>query len=751
MSLHSSVAHPSKPAAATLDRLHRCDTLLRLKRALVVAAALICILSPHLHADEESDRKQHLDDIAKLLEGIAGDLDRVPGDSGTGSIDYAIRKADEVKDKAQRLASVRGSDDRAARYASYYPGYVDKFKDAVGYLRQMKERQRDLDALPGLCADKERELAEKIRRYTGANNPDGIDAIPALGRELGKPLREAVEQADRRKGELEAWKDRARNFSESDDKWSGVRSELHEAAEGIYDPWKRNWEQAKRTCNDLIKEDRNPAVEAALRLLADGEKVRQEIYRELDRQLDEAARAVDDLERDSTEYDVETAVRAADALQAQLDKLAYAKGDDRKANEMVRSWPRYVSALRETLNKLRSLKQGQFIVDKAPGSCKDSHDRLSETIKRIVDARDHDSRDQIPLVARNLGKTIEEKLQAAAQHDSTMKSLRDAIKGFSIGEGKWQALATNLRESAEAITRYWEDALVAAHKSCDELAKGEGHADVVRAMKLLDDSHSVTENELGRIEADHRKWYEQIRELRGWYKEDTKNVRDMFCMLEESPGDAADGGAYVAQLDQIADRMRSRLAPRWNGLMNESNRILQVLNDLKRAPEAKVRGRAFVLYEKLDGTVKGLVNLMNDELKGTNDPEFRMTVETGKNEHKRIQADSSKCDASEITIPGARMRMDCVKVSSGVCTIVEIKPNNTKAIAKGDARAIEYREAVQRHFEANKSRIKDAFSDELQIFQRCISNEDILLKTQVRAYDLCPPEGMMFRDFVVGD
>jgi rubrerythrin len=722
-----------------------------MRRALVVAAALVCIFTSYLHADEESDRKQYLDDITRLLEGIAGDLDRVPGDPGTGAIDYAVRKADEVKDKAQRLANVRGGDDRAARYASYYPGYVDKLKDAAGYLRQMKERQRDLDALPGLCADKERELTEKIRRYTDANNPDGVDAIPALGRELGKPLREAVEQADRRKSELEGWKDKVRNFSESDDKWAGVRSELHEAAEGIYDPWKRNWEQAKRTCNDLIKEDRNPAVEAALRLLADGEKVRQEIYRELDRQLDDAARAVDDLDRDSTEYDVETAVRATDALQAQLDKLTYAKGDDRKANEMVRNWPRYISALRETLNRLRSLKQGQFIVNKAPGACKDSQDRLSETIKRIVDARDHDSRDQIPLVARNLGKIIEEKLQAATQHDATMKSLRDAIKGFSISEAKWQALATNLKESAEAITTYWENAFAAAHKSCDELAKGEGHADVVRAMKLLDDSHSATENELGRIEADHRKWYEQIRELRGWYREDTKNVRDMFCMLEESPGDAADGGAYVAQLDQIVDRMRNRLAPKWNELMNESNRILQVLNELKRAPEAKVRSRAVVLYEKLDGTLKGLVNLMNDELKGTNDPEFRMTVETGKNEHKRIQADSSKCDASETTIPGARMRMDCVKVSSGVCTIVEIKPNNAKAIAKGDARAIQYRQSLREYFDANKSRIKDAFSGELEIFKRCIANETLELRTEVRAYDLCPPEGMMFRDFVVGD
>ena len=715
----------------------------------MVVVVVLCALVTVLHADEESDRKRYLDEIDSLLDGLASDLDRVPADSGTGYLDYAARKADEVKDKARRLYDVRGSDERAKRYGELYPGIADKLKEATGYLRQMKEKQRELDALPRLCEDKQRELADKIRSYTDTNNPDGLEEIPALGRNLGKPLREAVEQADRRKSELETWKDRVRYFSDSEGKWSNVRSELHEAAEGIYDPWKRNWEQAKRSCNDLIKEDRNPAVEAALRLLADGEKVRQEIYRELDRQLDDAARAVDDLERDSTEYDVETAVRATNAVQAQLDKLTSAQGNDKKAGEMVRNWPRYVSALRETLSKLRTLKQGQFLVDKAPTSCKDSQDRLSETIKRILDARDYDQKDQIPLVARNLGKSIEEKLQLATTHDAAMRGNRDAIKGFSISEGKWQPLATNLKESADAIFKHWEDALGAARNSCNELAKGEQHQAVVAAMKILEAAHSNTESELARIDADQRKWYERVRELRGWYKEDTKNVRDLFCNLEESPGDYAEGDAFAALLNQIAERMRGRLAPRWSELTTESNRLLPILGDLKSAPEGKVRRDASILLGKLEGTLRSLVNLMNDELKGANDPEFRMMVETGKNEHKRIQADSSKCDASEISIPGARARMDCVKVSSGVCTIVEIKPNNSEAIRKGRSRLDDYRREMGKFYAANRDNVDKAFTGELDVFKKCISNNRIELEVDVRVYDLCPPEGMMFRDFIV--
>jgi hypothetical protein len=720
----------------------------RVMRRALAMVILSCVLVTAPRADEDADRQRYVGEIDGLLDGIVGDLDRVAADSGTNYLDYAINKANEVKDKAGRLAAVRGTDDRARRYADAYPGYADKFKEAIGYFRSIKEKQRELDSLPRLCEDKQRELADRIRRYVDANNPEGLEAIPTAGRELGRPLREAVEQADRRKSELESWKDRVKAFSESDGKWSAVRAKLHEAADATHEPWKRAWEQSKRSCNDLVKEDRNPAVEAALRLLADGEKVRQELYRELDRQLDDVARAVDDLERDSTEYDVETALRSTDELKRQLDKLAYAKGDDRRAGEMVRSWPRFASALRETLDKLRTLKQGQFLVDKAPSVCKDSQDRLNDAIRGIVDARDHDQRDKIPLLARNLGASIEEKLRLATSHDSTMRSGRDAILGFSISEGKWQAVATNLKDSATAIFKYWEDALTAAHRACDELAKGEGHPDVVRAMKLLDDNHSATENELARSEADHRRWYEQVRELRGWYKQDTKNVRDMFCSLEESPGDTAQGDAYAALLTQIADRMRGRLAPRWNELMAESGRILQVLGDLKRAPEAKVRSRAAALYDKLDATVRSLTNLMNDELKGANDPEFRALLETGKNEHRRIQA-SSLCQVSEVAIPGAGVRIDCVKVADGICTLIEIKPKNASAIARGEVQAAGYVASLKEFFLRNRDDIQRAFSGNLEVFKQCIANQRLELRPLVETYELCPAEGSLFRDAVV--
>lgn len=93
--------------------------------------------------------------------------------------------------------------------------------------------------------------------------------------------------------------------------------------------------------------------------------------------------------------------------------------------------------------------------------------------------------------------------------------------------------------------------------------------------------------------------------------------------------------------------------------------------------------------------------------------------------------------------------MDCVKVSGSVCTIVEIKPNNSSAISKGETQVKDYLRSMRDYFEANKSRIKDAFSGELEVFRRCISGENIELKTEIRVYELCPSDGALFRDFVV--
>ena len=124
-------------------------------------------------------------------------------------------------------------------------------------------------------------------------------------------------------------------------------------------------------------------------------------------------------------------------------------------------------------------------------------------------------------------------------------------------------------------------------------------------------------------------------------------------------------------------------------------------------------------------------------------------ITVGMNEHKRIQADRGKCDVPEITIPGAGKRIDCVRVSSGTCYIVEIKPNNDPAKAKGRQQLDGYRDEIRTLFDTKKNDLDSAFTGALSIFKQCISNGRIQLDTELVVYDFCPPDGKLFNDFVV--
>jgi hypothetical protein len=137
---------------------------------------------------------------------------------------------------------------------------------------------------------------------------------------------------------------------------------------------------------------------------------------------------------------------------------------------------------------------------------------------------------------------------------------------------------------------------------------------------------------------------------------------------------------------------------------------------------------------------------MNDELHGSNDPQLRAKMETGKNEHKRIQADSSKCTVAELSV--GNRRIDCIRVDGNVCYVVEIKPNNDKARDRGNAQIAKGMRTSENA--TAMVRKKSELSGNLAVFQACHRDgADPELKPELRVYELCPPDGELFRDFVV--
>lgn len=245
---------------------------------------------------------------------------------------------------------------------------------------------------------------------------------------------------------------------------------------------------------------------------------------------------------------------------------------DGEARRRLEVWRAISRAAREGLVHLRVLKQSQFRVDRAPDKCREASEKLAYVIRGFLDKRDTKGVSEIPLRARGLAEPIKEALGKMEEQHPLMEKAQSETYRFDPSEGRWREVRDRFRASMVAVYDYWSKARTAAHAACDELAKGDQHRDVVRAVAELSKARSEAETELLRVQAEHRKWLEGLRELREWYQRDTRAVRELFCKIPESPGDSAEGDAYAAQLGQIADRMRDRIAPQWRRVGEEALR-----------------------------------------------------------------------------------------------------------------------------------------------------------------------------------
>lgn len=725
-------------------RRHRASLV-----ALVAAAAVaVYVIAAPARADD-SKRRELVDAINRLIETIANEVSDVPRDSSASDLERTIDYAGQVYDKADELEDHAGDDARAKKISQQYPSIARRYQDAARYLREMKNQQRRNDEWQRKCEDKNRELAERMRAFTDSPDPRGFDEIPRLARDLGRTGKDALEQAERLRYELASLYDRVDDFSDSDDAWSNVRPALHGAGRSLLEYVQQQQEQLKRddTCGNLAREERNPRVEEAMRKLSEGKKGIELMYEAMDRQLGEIAGSLDRLEGDSSDSDISSAESKLGDLERNLEQLDRIRGNDSEARRRVEAWRNLVRAAREATKQLRVLKLAQYAADRAPEKCAESTKRLQEIIRGFVDIQDTDGKDEIPLRARAMAEPIKAGLaKTDEQHPIMERALSDAQR-FDPSEGRWREVTDRNRASAAAMFDYWKRAREAAHAACDDLAKGDQNPEVIKAVKSISDTLSTNQRDLVQLEAAQRTWYDGIQELKGWYKQDTAAVREMFCTLEESPGDTDDGDAYYAKLGQIADRMRDRLRPRWLLITGEATRLTAQADQLIQKKDKEVQKGAEKVKAQVARVMASLTNLMNNELNGSNDPEIRTKMETGKNEHKRIQSDSSKCTVSELTM--GRRRIDCIRVSGSTCYVVEIKPNNRAAQARGEAQIASGMSEIRAAVDGKKKR--DELTGKLEVFRPCFDEQkaEINLERELRVYEYCPPDGELFKDFVV--
>ena len=184
----------------------------------------------------------------------------------------------------------------------------------------------------------------------------------------------------------------------------------------------------------------------------------------------------------------------------------------------------------------------------------------------------------------------------------------------------------------------------------------------------------------------------------------------------------------------------SKLRDQWGTITGQGDRIKARAQELVSKGRARKNGPKVIAA--VDTILASIAAVKEHQLLGANDPLLKARAAYGVAEHHRRQGG---CTAKEVPISSSYCdnphpkrrdcRIDCVKVSGRVCTIVEIKPRGAVELGNQQIRA--YEAAVRKLF-GEKGR--DGFTDRLAVFRDCIADDgkSIAVKADVDPYDFCP-------------
>jgi hypothetical protein len=119
---------------------------------------------------------------------------------------------------------------------------------------------------------------------------------------------------------------------------------------------------------------------------------------------------------------------------------------------------------------------------------------------------------------------------------------------------------------------------------------------------------------------------------------------------------------------------------------------------------------------------------MTRSLRGSNHPVVSWMVDQGNRAHVDRQY---SCDAKEISLSSGRL--DCAMATGETCLVIELKPDNSRAVDKGEDQAARYIRELNDELKRPDSSVIKKLIDTDSDFAKCK-----LFVAQVDCYKLCP-------------
>jgi hypothetical protein len=207
--------------------------------------------------------------------------------------------------------------------------------------------------------------------------------------------------------------------------------------------------------------------------------------------------------------------------------------------------------------------------------------------------------------------------------------------------------------------------------------------------------------------------YEDLRKLT---PVETREIVTAICDADEE--DRKDAGS------RAHDRAAGNVASKFNSLESLKNETLRELDGVLGDDNLKDKHSDAKSYK--DDTLKRWETMerMSRSLRGKNHPVVRYMIDQGNAAHVDRQGSSSYCTVSEFTMDSGRA--DCIYASG--CTVIELKPDNSRAISKGRDQARRYADELN-----NKQATRKKLAEKSSSFEKCEKYD-----YRVDCYKLCP-------------
>lgn len=211
-------------------------------------------------------------------------------------------------------------------------------------------------------------------------------------------------------------------------------------------------------------------------------------------------------------------------------------------------------------------------------------------------------------------------------------------------------------------------------------------------------------------------WKELRRELAASYVVNADKVRMAICDGDEEH--------IVSRVEDAEEDAQGNLKGGYETLDKELDQLIERIHKLEN--EKSVGAEARQWRGVMKGAQAKLEKVLQDGgiLQGVKNAKVRARIQIGIDKHEQLQ---TGCTANEYQIPNGRI--DCVNVSDGHCEVIEIKPKNDKALAKGREQLDGYKRTIEGLHADNKLP---------ELLQRCVNDGKLNIQYDIETYEFCP-------------